>query len=146
MNSSVSASNARFDLRTVLKTLRLCFAPWLAAVLLIVWRGQPGVICMTPFAWLMALWVGWRCAAYSSSATMKQRLIEATVAGAVFGLLQGILFALVSSRMTTADETAQATRLVIVIIVLGTIVGAGLAALNAWLLEHRRARTKKNAA
>lgn len=142
MHSSTSASISRFDLRTVLKTLLVCFVPWLSVVLLIAWRGQPGVICMTPLAWLMALWVGVRCAANSSSITAKHRLTEAAVAGALFGLLQGVLFTLVVSRMTTADENAQATRFVIVIIVLGTLVGGGLAALNAWLFERRRARQK----
>jgi len=88
----------------------------------------------------MALWVGARCAANSSSATAKQRLIEAAVAGALFGLLQGILFTLVVSRMTTTDESAKATRFVLIVIVLGTFVGAGLSVLNAWLFEHRRAR------
>ncbi len=47
-----SSPTAPFDLRIVVETPLRQFAPWLATVLLVTWFGYPGVVCVTPLAWL----------------------------------------------------------------------------------------------
>jgi hypothetical protein len=129
-----------FDLRLVLETPARLFAPWLAAVLLVTWQGYPGVVCVTPMAWLLALSVGLRCAMYSSSPNRRQRTLEAAAAGGILGFLQGLLFIFIVPRMgPIADsERASAAGIGFGMLCLGVLAAAGLAALNAGLYEHRR--------
>jgi hypothetical protein len=127
------------DFRLILETLLRFFIPWLAVVLLISWAGYPGVICVTPMAWLMALAVGQRCAAQSTSETRTKRLLEAALAGAIFGLLQGVLFFFIAPRMgpVTAREQTSALGISLGMLCVGIPVAAGLATFTAWLVLQR---------
>jgi len=78
--------------RLIGKTALQFFALWLILVLLMIWLGYPGVLCVTPAAWLLSLVIGIRCVTNSSSAEKLQRLLEAVLAGALYGLLVGMLF------------------------------------------------------
>src|SRR5215207_4792782 len=82
----------KLDLRTVLETPLREFVPWLAMVVLVSLAGYPGVVCVTPMAWLLALRVGNLCVAHSKSGQSSQRLMEAALAGGFLGFLQGMLF------------------------------------------------------
>src|SRR5688572_7420885 len=76
------------------------FMIWAAAVISISFVGrQPGVVCVTPMAWLLACWVGLSCVARSRSGAKRSRLTEAGLAGGILGLLQGLLFAAVAPFM-----------------------------------------------
>src|SRR5258707_15461558 len=96
------------DWRTIILVPLSQFAPWLAVVLLVTWAGYPGVVCATPLAWLIALRVGIVCASKTKSSEMAQRLLEAALAGALFGLLQGLLFWVIVPRMGPLLPTEQA--------------------------------------
>jgi hypothetical protein len=129
-----------FDLRVMLETPLRQFAPWLAAVLLVTWAGYPGVVCVTPMAWLIALRVGLLCAMFSHSQNSNQRVQEAAVAGAFLGFLQGLLFFLILPRMgpVSASERASATGLALGMLCAGIFAAAALSAFNAWLFLRRR--------
>jgi membrane associated rhomboid family serine protease len=118
------------------------FAPWLAIVLLATWGGYPGAVCVTPLAWLIALRVGLVSVERSRSASRSQRLTEAALGGALFGLLQGVLFWVVLPRMgpILPSEQAQASGLVLAIVLGGLVFGAVLALFTGYLREQRRAR------
>ena len=107
----------KLDWRAVLLVPATQFAPWLVVVLLATWGGYPGVVCVTPVAWLIALRVGLVCVGQSRSAQRGRRLLEAALAGALIGLLQGLLFWVVIPRMgpILPSEQAQAIGLVVVI-------------------------------
>lgn len=136
-------STNKLDTRTILDTSVRQFVPWLAAVLLVTWAGYPGVVCVTPMAWLIALRVGLICAAKSVSLSPRTRLLEAALAGALFGFLQGALFFFIIGRggEIKPDEETRALALTIGMIIVGVFAGAGLSAFNAWLFEGRRSRT-----
>jgi len=120
------------------------FAPWLVVVLLITVAGQPGVVCVTPMAWLLALRVGNIVAWRSRSEQPSRRLTEAALAGGFFGILQGILFAAVTPFMgpIQADEWTKTIVLMLIIFIVGTFAGAGLSFFTAYLNEQRRKRTQ----
>jgi hypothetical protein len=63
-------------------------------------------VCVTPLAWLMALWVGLQCSARSRSGAAR-RLLEAALAGGLFGLLQGLLFLALAWLMLSPAELEQ---------------------------------------
>jgi len=134
----------KLDIRNIFETSIRQFAPWLAVVLLVGFVAkQPGVVCVTPMAWLIALRVGIICAASSRSEASNSRYLEAALAGGVLGFMQGILFAMVSAQMEPigADDATKAVTLTIVLIVVGMFAGAALAFITAYLTEQRRKRS-----
>ena len=133
-------SPSRLDLRVILETPLRQFVPWLAIVLLVTFAGQPGVVCVTPMAWLLALRVGNICVARSRSQLSSRRLAEAALAGGLFGFLQGVLFGIISPFMgpIQADEWTRAIVLILIMIVAGVFFGAGLSFITAYLNEQRR--------
>ena len=129
------------DTRVILETPLRQFVPWLAMVLLVTWAGYPGVVCVTPMAWLIALQVGNLTVARSRSETASRRLAEAALAGAVLGLLQGLLFAAIISLLEpiNADDRTRTIVLTLIMIVVGIAAGAGLSFFTAYMNERRRA-------
>ena len=109
-------------------------------VVLVSLAGYPGVVCVTPMAWLIALRVGNLCVARSRSEKSSQRLLEATLAGGFLGLLQGILFIVVIPFLgpIQADEWIQTIILTLIMMIVGIFAGAGLSFFTAYLHERRR--------
>ncbi len=139
MTNSAPSSNG-LDWRNAIETPLRQFAPWLVIVLVITWAGQPGVVCVTPVAWLIALRVGLVCVLRSRSESSSRRLTESAIGGAILGLLQGILFALIISRLQpiSAGDQAKSNVLTLIMIAVGIIAGAALAFITGYLREQRR--------
>lgn len=139
MTSSSPLSNG-LDLRVVFETPLRQFVLWLAMVILVSVAGYPGVICVTPMAWLIALRVGNICVARSMSEESSQRLREAALAGGFLGLLQGILFIVVLPFFgpVQADERTQAIILSLIMVIAGILAGAVLSFFTAYMNERRR--------
>ncbi len=137
---SINERSTRLDFRTILETPLRQFALWLAMVLLVALAGYPGVVCVTPMAWLIALRVGNICVARSQSEQSSQRLLEAALAGGILGLLQGILFIGVIPFFgpIQADEWTQTIILSLVMVIVGIFAGAGFSFFTAYLQERRR--------
>ncbi len=140
MTPSPPSPRSRLDWRTILVVPLTQFVPWLASVLLVTWAGYPGVVCVTPVAWLIALRVGLVCVRRSSSAEPGQRLREAALAGAVFGLLQGFLFWVIVPLMgpIKPSERANAIGLALAIVAVGMAAGAVLSLFTAYSYERRQ--------
>ena len=137
-----SQTSNRLDWRAIFEIPLRQFVPWLAAVLLVTFAGYPGVVCVTPMAWLIALRVGNLCAWRSKSIHATKRLIEAALAGGFFGFLQGLLFAGIITFLepVNADEQSRAVILTLIMIVVGMFAGAGLSFFTAFLNEQRKKR------
>jgi MFS family permease len=133
-------SSSRLDSRLILEQPLRQFAPWLVVVLAATWAGYPGVVCITPLAWLMALRVGIVCVSRSTSQPASRRVQEAALGGAWFGLLQGLLFLVIIPRLGPIQEgeRGSAVLLTLAMIVFGMIIGAGLSAFTASQIERRR--------
>jgi hypothetical protein len=129
----------RLDVRVIIETALRQFVPWLAMVGLVSLAGYPGVVCVTPMAWLIALRVGNICVARSTSQNSSQRLWEAALAGGFLGFLQGILFLVFVLFLgpMEASEWTKAILLVLIQLILGIVAGAGLSFLTAYLTERR---------
>lgn len=138
--TSPAAASHELDLRIIFEIPIRQFIPWLVTVLLVLWVGYPGVICVTPMAWLMALRVGNICAARSRTESSSRRLTEAAFAGGVFGLLQGLLFGIVVPWMgpIESNERGKTIILILIMIIVGIFVAAGLSFFTACLNERRR--------
>ncbi len=103
---------------------------WTAAVLFITAAGQPGVVCMTPMAWLLALWSGVRYARWSNGQPDR---FGAVLLGAVLGLGLGVIFVLVSTvAMPVApNEVSKTIVLDAIMIGAGMVICAGLCTFTA---------------
>lgn len=136
----MTSSSKGLDLRTILEVPLRQFVPWLAVVLLATWAGYPGVVCITPMAWLIALRVGLICGARSKSEQASRRLLEAALAGGLLGFLQGILFTVIIPLMgpIKTSEWTGAIVLTLILLIAGTLAGAGLSLLTAYSNERRR--------
>ena len=133
-------SSNGLDWRIIFEIPLRQFVPWLAMVLLVTFAGYPGVVCVTPMAWLIAVRVGNLCVWGSKSKRSPSRLIEATLAGGFFGFLQGLLFAgsITLLGLISADEQLRTVILTLIMIVAGIFAGAGLSFFTAFLNENRR--------
>jgi hypothetical protein len=130
-----------FDIGAVFKAVWAPFVAWAVAVCTVAFGGhQPGVVCATPMAWLMALWVGLRCAAYTRTGAKSGRLTEAALSGSIFGLLQGVLFIVVVPFMgpIKPEEQQKAFVLSAVMLVVGSMVSAVLSLAIAASQERKR--------
>ena len=144
MTTQSPSSPTSLDFRIIIETPLRQFVPWLVIVLLITVAGQPGVVCITPMAWLIALRVGNIVAWRSRSVQSSRRLTEAALAGGSFGILQGLLFAAVTPFMgpIQPDEWTKTIVLILGMLIVGIFAGAGLSFFTAYLNEQRRKRTQ----
>src|SRR6266498_1950296 len=139
----MSSSPTMLDLRTVIEIPLRQFVPWLVMVLLVTWSGYPGVVCVTPMAWLLALRVGNICVMRSRSEASSRRLLEAALAGGFLGFLQGVLSTIIIPLMgpIQANEWTKTIVLVLILLIVGVLSGAGLSFFTAFLNEQRKNRT-----
>lgn len=136
----------KLDFRAIFEIPLRNFVPWLGAVALVTLAGYPGVVCVTPLAWLLALNVGSQSVMRSKSEQSSSRLTEAALAGAILGLLQGILFVFIVPLMgpLREDEQARMTLLNTIFLAGGLIAGAALSFFTAFMSEQRRRREKQS--
>jgi hypothetical protein len=115
---------------------------WTGTVIAVTLFGYPGVVCMTPMAWLLALPVGFRLARESSSPPPILRS-ESLVTGGVLGLWQGLLLAVamvLAPAVSNYGEDLPASWLAALAgVLVSTPVTAGLAALAAWWARRGQA-------
>ena len=96
----------------------------------------PGVVCVTPMAWLLALVSGTRYVDLCAGKPDRYPLLAPALAGAVLGLEQGILFWIVSSLGMPAESAADAVKanwLSVILLLGGIFAGAACSTLTAWL-------------
>ncbi len=130
------------DWRVIIKAPLQWFVWWLLLVLLVTWRGYPGVICATPMTWLLALPVGLGVAWGSASPQPAQRRREAALAGALLGLLQAVLFGvlvLVQFEILPGERWGAA-------VMIAAVVGVGLPVSTglAWLMAAQAERQRRS--
>lgn len=112
---------------------------WMVAVVGASFSGYPGVVCITPMAWLLALLVGRDCVFYSNSPQRRQRLWEAGLAGGLLGLIFGLIFAAVMliGMPLLPGEMGRGITIALVMTLVGIVFCAGLAWFMALLTLQR---------
>ncbi len=119
-NSSSSASNSSaIHASAFLRTLIAPLIVWGATVMAVTASGQPGVVCITPVAWLMALWCGGQ---YVRLGGGRPDNLGPALLGAALGLGLGILFILISRQMPVKPEEVSNMQAITAVIVVGGIV------------------------
>jgi hypothetical protein len=116
---------------------------WTTVVLLAMARGVPGAACMTPLAWLLALWSGGRYARGAARRGARLSLLAPALVGLLLGLGIGGLFALATYKVIAAEtrpeEIAKGRNLVMVMLVGGAVACPLLSVFTAWSTQRRLA-------
>lgn len=130
----------KLDVLSIFRTSIGHFMPWLAAVLFITWSGYPGVVCITPMAWLLAISLGSVHSGRSKSQKSSTRVLEAALAGGILGLLQGVLFIVITPVMGSIKPEEESNTMILNLIMLGAgaLVAAILSLFSAMSTERRR--------
>ena len=139
-DNSFSASPA-IHLGAFLRTLTAPLIVWGAAVFTVTAAGQPDVVCVTPAAWLMALWCGGQYVRLSGG---RPGHLGPALVGAALGLGMGLIFMLVSAQtMPIAPDEAGKSQILTAVMVLGGIaVCAALSTFTARATLRRYARDR----
>jgi hypothetical protein len=130
------------DRRAIVSALFLPALYWTSVVVAISLFGYPGVVCMTPVAWLLSLPVGMRVARESESEP-RRVVLEAALAGGLLGALEGLLFAIIVAVSPFlpgqfAADLPSPFFVAALWIILSVPICGGLAALLAWGIRVRK--------
>lgn len=141
MSAKSSANVSTICWNAILRTLIVPLLAWGVAVFTITRAGQPGVVCMTPMAWLLALWSGRQYVRLSDG---QSGLLGPALVGAVLGLGLGPVFALVSAQAMPVDpsEVGKSQALTAIMIVGGVVVCTALSTFIARAALRRYARAQ----
>jgi hypothetical protein len=128
----------------LLRTLIAPLIVWGTLVVTITASGQPGIVCVTPMAWLLALWSGGQYIRLSKGQPGRRPLLGAALIGAGLGLGMGVLFILVSAWAmpvgTDPNEVRKMQLFTVCISGGGIVVCAALSVFTAWLTLRRYGR------
>jgi hypothetical protein len=114
---------------------------WTVWVVLATLGGYPGVICITPMAWLLALWSGMQYATLTVGQPARWPLLAPALVGAVLGLYLGLTFVVVGTVSLTAglegEELARTWGFNLLMLVVSIPICAALSVFTAWLVRRR---------
>lgn len=82
---------------------------WGVATAALVALGYPAFLCVTPLAWVLALYTGW---AVGRGAGAAPGWVEAGVAGGALGLTQGLLFGALTIVLDPGEAATALSALV----------------------------------
>ena len=134
----------QIDYRAIFSALFLPLLLWTGSVAAISLMGYPGVVCMTPVAWLLALPVGIRVQRESRSQGSLP-VLEAALGGGLLGFWQGLMVpaVMVATRYIPGQNLSDPPNPVfaaILVIIVSVPAAAGLAALITWGMRKQAKR------
>lgn len=119
---------------------------WGTAVAIVVIGGFPGVVCVTPMAWLLVLPAARNYVIRYGNPQTPRSVLEITIVGAAAGLLYGMIFLLVANRLmdTRPEELGDIVLLSMIMIGAGVVVCAALAFVMATITHRQLRRLSSN--
>jgi hypothetical protein len=129
------------DKSAIISGLFLPLLFWTGSVIAISWMGYPGVVCMTPMAWLLALSVGVRIR-HESTSPGQRPVLEAALGGGLLGVWQGLLVpaTMMASRYLPGNQNMDPPSpllIAIVMVIISVPITAGLSALIARFMKQQ---------
>jgi hypothetical protein len=146
MTSQSTPPNAPlFDPGALLRATVPPILVWGAVVVLASLGGYPGAACMTPMAWLLALWTGMHYASAPRARPDRWPALGPALAGAILGGCLGLLFFFANIQMMAAEtdpaEIARGQGLAVVIAG-ASILGCAVLSVFGAVLIWRRLRQR----
>jgi len=116
------------DWRSILMAAWLPMLWWTVGVGGATLAGYPGVICMTPVGWLLGLSAGMRLVSTRETRLIPRLWTEAFLAGALIGVYQGLLAAVVMTFASPFGPAGASDATWISSIVLAFLAAGGVGA------------------
>lgn len=135
------------NIAALLRAVGMWALLWGGTVFFAAYQGQPGVVCLTPMAWLLALPAGWNYVAFSAGKPGRHPFLAGVLVGAVLGLLFGLLTWGVSAYIMTNDPPEAGTLTInqigLIFIGAGMVIGGLLSGMMAHraVMQQRRGRS-----
>lgn len=144
MNHAMTTNQPFLNGSAFVRALSMWVILWGGTVAFLVYQGQPGVICMTPLAWLLALPAGMNYIAYSQGRPGRHPFLAGAILGATLGLIFGLIAWGVGLTMMPSgpEETGKlsVTQIGLIFTGGGMLLGAllsGMMARRATTLQRR---------
>ena len=136
MEALINDPHPALDRDAIIAGLMAPLLLWTGSVMFVTLMGYPGVVCMTPAAWLFAMLVGARIRRDSTTPGTGP-IREAAIAGAILGFWEGALFAaaMAASKYipsATLNDPPNPYLVGTVAILLSMPVTTGISVLVAW--------------
>jgi hypothetical protein len=144
MNSSLSTNQPFLNGNAFIRSLAMWAIAWGGVVAFLVYQGQPGVICLTPMAWGLALPAGLNYVAFAQGRPGRNPFVAGAILGATLGLIYGLIAWGVGITMMPADPEEAGklsmTQIGLIFTGGGVLIGAllsGMMAKRAATLQRR---------
>ena len=126
-----------------IRALSMWVILWGGTVSLATYQGQPGIICLTPMAWLLAIPAGLNYVAFSEGKPGRNPFLAGALLGGMLGLLLGLLCWGIGAYTMPDDPAGSGTltiqQLSLILIGVGTVIDA----LLGGLMAHRAAAQQR---
>lgn len=139
MNYQPVLKQPLIHLPAFLRSLSMWAILWMGTVLFIAYQGQPGIICMTPMAWLLAVPAGLNYVAFAEGKPGRSPFLAGALVGATLGLLFGLLAWGLGVYLMPPDPAETGKLSMVQIGLIFTGVGMVVAALLSGMMAHRAA-------
>lgn len=143
----VSQQQPFINLSAFIRSLAMWLVSWVAVAAFVSYQGQPGVICMTPMAWLLAIPAGLNYVAFAKGRPGKSPFLAGFLLGALLGLALGLVFFAIAARTMPDDPPSAGTlttfQLSLIITGAGAVISALLGGFMAWRAASLQRRGKQ---
>lgn len=144
MNQQAMTNQPLLNTAAFIRSVTMWVIVWGSTVAFVSYQGQPGILCLTPAAWLLAIPVGLNYVAFSEGKPGRNPFLAGALAGATLGLIFGLLAWGLGIYMMPADpnETGKLGMREIGLIFTGggMVIGALLSGMMARLAVARQRR------
>ncbi len=103
MNQQTMTNQPFLNTSAFIRSVAMWVIAWGGTVAFVSYQGQPGILCLTPMAWLLAVPVGLNYVAFSDGKPGRNPFLAGALAGATLGLIFGLLAWGLGSYMMPAD-------------------------------------------
>jgi hypothetical protein len=144
-DSAKSPFISSINFNAFLRALAMPLITWLVVLGVALLGGQPGVICVTPMAWLLSLVCGGQYIRLVDGRQGRWPLLGPALAGATLGLCMSILFIIVNvmDMPIGPGELFKDLILNAFILVAGILICAGLSVFTGWLTLNQILRGQR---
>lgn len=116
---------------------------WGGTVGLATYQGQPGIVCLTPMAWLLAIPAGLNYVAFAQGRPGRNPFLAGALVGATLGLVLGLICWGVSAYTMPDDPAGSGTLSIQTVSLIMIGVGVVIDALLGGLMARRAAALQR---
>ncbi len=143
MNQQSMTNQPFLNVGAFIRAVSMWAILWGGTVAFVSYQGQPGILCMTPMAWLLAVPAGLNYVAFSEGKPGRNPFLAGALAGATLGLIFGLLAWGLGAYLMPADPNDAGKLGMREIGLIFTGAGMVIGALLSGMMAHRAAAQQR---